>query len=185
MGRMRARGEQRMRRRYIAYAAAAALLASLAAGCSADVGDPQKDEVAGTGSISLSISDPSGSRTILPSGVTGPAPSAYLVGGTGPDGEDLTRGKATAAGSKLATVSWKDPFGSDAERQWFVTDKTALDVKGVHQGEWDLRVVSMYDALGEDGTFAEGKLPSGWASDWLAKSCKAKVVYGDVDGSAL
>ena len=33
--------------------------------------------------------------------------------------------------------------------------------------------------------FAEGKLPSGWASDWLAKSCKAKVVYGDVDGSAL
>ena len=171
-----------MRRRYIAYAAAAALLASLAAGCSADVGDPQKDEVAGTGSISLSISDPSGSRTILPSGVTGPAPSAYLVGGTGPDGEDLTRGKATAAGSKLATVSWKDPFGGDAVRRWFVTDRTALDVKGVHQGEWDLRVVSMYDALGEDGTFAEGKLPSGWASDWLAKSCKAKVVYGTVDG---
>ena len=33
--------------------------------------------------------------------------------------------------------------------------------------------------------FAEGKLPSGWASDWLATSCKAKVVYGDVDGSAL
>ena len=156
MGRMRARGEQRMRRRYIAYAAAAALLASLAAGCSADVGDPQKDEVAGTGSISLSISDPSGSRTILPSGVTGPAPSAYLVGGTGPDGEDLTRGKATAAGSELATVSWKDPFGGDAVRRWFVTDRTALDVKGVHQGEWDLRVVSMYDALGEDRTFAEG-----------------------------
>ena len=41
-------------------------------------------------------------------------------------------------------------------RRWFVTDKTSLDVKGVHQGEWDLRVVSMYDALGEDGTFAEG-----------------------------
>ena len=145
-----------MRRRHIAYAAAAALLASLVAGCSADMGDPQKDEVAGTGSISLSISDPSGSRTILPSGVTGPAPSAYLVGGTGPDGEDLTRGKATAAGSELATVSWKDPFGGDALRQWFVTDRTALDVKGVHQGEWDLRVVSMYDALGEDRTFAEG-----------------------------
>ena len=145
-----------MGRRHIAYAAAAALLASLAAGCSADMGDPQKDEVAGTGSISLSISDPSGSRTILPSGVTGPAPSAYLVGGTGPDGEDLTKGKATAAGSELATVSWKDPFGGDAERTWFVTDKTALDVKGVHQGEWDLRVVSMYDALGEDETFAEG-----------------------------
>ena len=33
--------------------------------------------------------------------------------------------------------------------------------------------------------FAEGKLPSGWASDWLDTSCKAKVVYGDVDGSAL
>ena len=99
---------------------------------------------------------PSGSRTILPSGVTGPAPSAYLVGGTGPDGEDLTRGKATAAGSELATVSWKDPFGGDAERTWFVTDRTSLDVKGVHQGEWDLRVVSMYDALGEDETFAEG-----------------------------
>ena len=145
-----------MRRRHIAYAAAAALLASLVAGCSADMGDPQKDEAVGTGSISLSISDPSGSRTILPSGVTGPAPSAYLVGGTGPDGEDLTRGKATAAGSELATVSWKDPFGGDGGRRWFVTDKTALDVKGVHQGEWDLRVVSMYDALGEDGTFAEG-----------------------------
>lgn len=132
------------------------MLASLAAGCSADVGDPQEDGATGTGSVSLSISDPSGSRTILPSGVTGPAPSAYLVGGTGPDGEDLTKGKATAAGSELATVRWKDPFGSDAVRQWFVTDKTSLDVKGVHQGEWDLRVVSMYDALGEDGTFAEG-----------------------------
>ena len=145
-----------MRRRHIAYAAAAALLASLVAGCSADMGDPQKDEATGTGSISLSISDPSGSRTILPSGVTGPAPSAYLVGGTGPDGEDLTRGTATAGGSDLAKVKWKDPFAGDAERQWFVTDKTSLDVKGVHQGEWDLRVVSMYDALGEDGTFAEG-----------------------------
>lgn len=144
-----------MRRRHIAYAAAAALVAAVTLGCSADMGDPQKDEASGTGSISLSIADGT-SKTILPSGVTGPAPSAYLVGGTGPDGEDLTRGKATAAGSELAKVSWKDPFGSDAVRQWFVTDKTALDVKGVHQGEWDLRVVSMYDALGEDGTFAEG-----------------------------
>ena len=33
--------------------------------------------------------------------------------------------------------------------------------------------------------FAEGKLPSGWASDWLATSCKANVVYDTVDGSAL
>ena len=181
-----------MRRRHIAYAAAAALLASLVAGCSADMGDPQKDEASGTGSISLSISDPSGSRTILPSGVTGPAPSAYLVGGTGPDGEDLTRGKATAAGSELATVSWKDPFGGDAERTWFVTDKTALDVKGVHQGEWDLRVVSMYDALGEDRTFAEGasRIAKGQtvkrlsAADASATVALDRLVRGD-EGGAL
>ena len=181
-----------MRRRHIAYAAAAALLASLVAGCSADMGDPQKDEAAGTGSVSLSISDPSGSRTILPSGVTGPAPSAYLVGGTGPDGEDLTKGKATAAGSELATVSWKDPFGGDAERTWFVTDKTALDVKGVHQGEWDLRVVSMYDALGEDRTFAEGasRIAKGQtvkrlsAADASATVALDRLVRGD-EGGAL
>jgi len=54
-------------------------------------------------------------------------------------------------------------------------------------------LTTVRDALGyswtEDQTihvpFAEGKLPSGWASDWLATNCKAKVVYGDVDGSAL
>ena len=42
------------------------------------------------------------------------------------------------------------------------------------------------DGLTEDQTihvpFAEGKLPSGW-KNWLDPECKAKVVYGGIDGS--
>ena len=44
------------------------------------------------------------------------------------------------------------------------------------------------DGLTEDQTihvpFAEGKLPSGW-KNWLDPECKAKVVYGGIDGSKL
>ena len=32
--------------------------------------------------------------------------------------------------------------------------------------------------------FAEGKLPSNW-KNWLDPECKAKVVYGGIDGSKL
>lgn len=44
------------------------------------------------------------------------------------------------------------------------------------------------DGLTEDQTihvpFAEGKLPPGW-KNWLDPECKAKVVYGGIDGSKL
>lgn len=82
--------------------------------------------------------------------------------------------------------------------QYFTGDKCFGDMpnlKDIYLPE-TLRTLQNYytgcyvfsDGLTEDQTihvpFAEGKLPSNW-KNWLDPECKAKVVYGGIDGSKL